>query len=96
MAPGNLAGSLIRHTPINRFRRASDQPCDGPDRSDRDGEHPIGNWSFELDVQMGASSANAIRASRLRRLHNRPDIRLQPCLLLRHTQTSLAIREAPI
>jgi hypothetical protein len=35
-------------------------------------------------VQMGTQSANAIRASRLDRLHNRPDIRLQPCLLLRH------------
>ena len=28
-----------------------------------------GIWSFELDLQIGTSSANAIRASRLRRLH---------------------------
>jgi hypothetical protein len=49
-----------------------------------------------LDVQMGTSSANAIRASRLVGLHHRPDIRLQPCLLLQHAKTSLAIREAPI
>ena len=48
------------------------------------------------DDQMGTSSANAIRASRFVRLHNRPDIRLQPCLLLHHTKKSLAIREAPI
>ncbi len=27
---------------------------------------------------------------------NRPDIRLQPCLLLHHAKTSVAIREAPI
>jgi hypothetical protein len=27
---------------------------------------------------------------------NRPDIRLQPCLLLHHANTSVVIREAPI
>lgn len=43
---------------------------------------------------MGISLADAIRASRLARLHHRPDIRLQPSLLLRHTINSLAIREA--
>ena len=53
-------------------------------RSDRDGDTPVGKLSSMLDVQMGASSANAIRASGLRRLHHRPDIRLQPCLLLQH------------
>jgi hypothetical protein len=96
MAPGSLASSLTQSYPKQPFRRASEQPCDGPDRSNRDGEHPIGNWSIELDLQMGNSSANAIRASGLSRLHNRSDIRLQPCLLIRHTQTPLAIREAPI
>ncbi|GAB3761877.1 hypothetical protein GCM10028796_12730 [Ramlibacter monticola] len=69
--------------------------CDGPDRSDRDGNTPIGNLSLELDVQMGIPSANAIRASRLARLRHRPDIRLQPSLLF-ITQNVLAIREAPI
>jgi len=49
-----------------------------------------------LGNQMGTPSANAIRASRLASLHDRPDIRLQPCLLLHHAKTSLAIREAPI
>lgn len=70
--------------------------CDGSDRSDRDGDTPIGNWGFKLDMQMGTSSANAIRASRFYFLHNRPDIRLQPCLLLHHMQQPLANLEAPI
>ena len=33
MAAGNVAGSLNQgHIPNNRFRKASDQPCDGPAR----------------------------------------------------------------
>jgi hypothetical protein len=63
---------------------------------DRDGDTPIGHMSFKLGVQMGTTSANAIRASKRRRLHNRPDIGLQPCLLLHLAKKSLAIREAPI
>lgn len=35
-----------------------------------------------VEPDTGTSSANAIRASRLARLHHRPDIRLQPCLLI--------------
>lgn len=69
--------------------------CDGPNRSDRDGNTPLGNSSFELGVQMGDPSANAIRASRLASLHNRPDIRLQPASYSSRNNV-LAIREAPI
>ena len=44
---------------------------------------------------MGASSANAIRASGHTCLHNRPDIRLQPCLLKRHTHEFLQSGRRP-
>jgi hypothetical protein len=51
--------------------------------------------SFEDFKEMRPSPANSIRARRLCRLHNRPDIRLQPVLLAK-IQTSLANREASI
>lgn len=97
MAATGLAGRshLTVKAEIQRLRRASDQTCDGPDRSDRDGETPIGKLSYALDVQMGTSSANAIRASRLGCLRHRPDIRLQPCLLLQHTKTTLRSGRLP-
>ena len=41
--------------------------CDGPDRLDRDEDTPIVGQSSKLDLQMGDSSANAIRASGLHR-----------------------------
>ena len=44
---------------------------------------------------MGVSSANAIRASRLASLQNRPDIRLQPSLQLHHASTSLRSGRRP-
>jgi len=55
----------------------------------------VGNLSLELGVQMGVSSADAIRASRLASLHNRPDIRLQPSLLLHHANSSLRSGRRP-
>lgn len=64
--------------------------CDGPDRSDRDEDAPIGNEGTKLDVQMGTLSAKTIRASGRISLHNRPDIKLQPCrLLLLHAMSCL-------
>jgi hypothetical protein len=45
--------------------------------------------SFEDSKQLRPSPANSIRASGLCRLHNRPDISLQPDLKRQH-QTSLA------
>jgi hypothetical protein len=63
---------------------------------DRDEETPIGKWSKKLDIQIGTSSANAMRASRPTSLHHRPDIRMLPCLLLHHSKKSLVIPGAPI
>ena len=44
---------------------------------------------------MGTSSAKTIRASGRTSLHNRPDIRLQPCLLKRHTHEFLQSGRRP-
>lgn len=44
---------------------------------------------------MGTSSAKTIRASRHVSLHNRPDIRLQPCLLNPHTHEFLQSGRRP-
>jgi transposase len=76
----------------------------GSDRSDRDGDTPIRHESVKLGVQMGTSSAKTMGASRLCGLHNRPNIRLQPCLLpFTHTSScnpggahiSIALGQAP-
>ena len=44
------------------FRRASDHAFDESNRVDRGENTPIVGQGSQLDVQMGASSANAIRA----------------------------------
>jgi hypothetical protein len=62
---------------------------------DRDGDTPVGNKSNKLDVQMGIPSAKTIRASRHIRLHNRPDIRLQPRLLNLHIHEFLQSGRCP-
>jgi hypothetical protein len=51
--------------------------------------------SFEDSMEMRSSPANSIRASRLCRLHDRPDIRLQPDLLV-EIKHHLPNREASI
>ncbi len=67
----------------------------GQSRSDRDENTRIRRKSMELGAQMGTSSANAIRAGgRFARPQNRPDIRLQSCLLTLHAHELLAIAEA--
>ncbi len=67
------------------------------DQIDRTGDEdtPITSLSLLPGVQMGTSSANAIRTRRFHHLRNRPDIRLQRYLLL-PTRKSPCDPDAPI
>jgi len=78
-AAGCTVTTKLTQQPVRR--RASDPACDGPDRSDRDENTPIGNESTKPDVQMGTSSAKTIRASGHISLHNRPDRSSASCFL---------------